>query len=146
MTIGERFCACALNFLVSHDAVKEIIIGKEGRIKFKVLISSFFKSDLDLKKFLASDSNFESLETFYIDSSGSLLVRKHLLVFVKFLNSINENDYNEKLLLYNHLHFSVQKINDMLEWTFHVSFLHDVVLGDFLSNEEKSDVESKSST
>ncbi len=140
MTIDERFCASALNFSSSQEVVKDISIGKEGRIKFRIPYQSFFKHDVELKKILVDDFNFESLESFYIDITGSLLVRKHLHVFIKFLNVINEQDYNEKLLLYNHLHFSVQRINDMLEWTFHISFLHDVVLSNFISNVERTDV------
>lgn len=138
MTIGERFCASALNFSSSQEVVKDISIGKEGRIKFKIPYQSFFKHDLELKKILSADSDFESLESFYIDVTGSLLVRKHLNVFIKFLNAIDEQDYNEKLLLYNHLHFSVQRVNDTLEWTFHVSFLHDVVLSNFISSVERT--------
>lgn len=140
MTTSERFCAAALNFTSSQEAVKEVSIGKEGRIKFKIPCQSFFKQDQELKKIITANSDFESTESFYIDVAGSLLVRKHLHVFIKFLNILDEEDYNEKLLLYNHLHFSVQKINESLEWTFHVSFLHDVILSNFVSSVERENV------
>jgi len=137
MTIGERFCASALNFTSSQEAVKDVNIGKEGRIKFKISCQSFFKHDQELKKILSSSADLESVESFYIDVTGSLLVRKYLHVFIHFLNLLDEQDYNEKLLLYNHLHFSVQKVSESLEWTFHISFLHDVILSNFVSNVER---------
>jgi len=137
MTIGEKFCVSALNFSSSRDSIKDISIGKEGRIKFKVPFQVLFKHDQDLKKTFSSDFDFESLENFYIDIAGCLLVRKHLNIFIKFINQMDEQDYNEKLILYNHLHFSVQRVEEFLEWTFHVSFLHDVILGTFVANMEK---------
>jgi len=132
MNIHEKLCFLALRFPSDSSNIKDVVIGKEGRIKFRVPINVFVKGDPEAKKIFPT-ANLESLETFYVDIAGSIIVRKNIQTFEKFLENMDFQEYNEKVLSYNHLHFSLEKNSNCLEWTFQISFLHDLVLGSFLS-------------
>lgn len=132
MNIHEKLCFLALRFPSDSCHIKNVMIGKEGRVKFRVPINVFVKSDPEAKK-MFSTVNFESLETFYVDVAGSIIVRKNIQTFEKLLENMDFQGYNEKILSYNHLHFSLERNSNCLEWTFQISFLHDLVLDSFLS-------------
>lgn len=131
MTTGELICQLALSLQETENTVSDISVSKEGRIKFKVPVEKF-KTGKKSEKCMIS----QNTEQFHVDTAGSIVVRKFLSDFLPVLQSLSEPDYNEKFILYNHLHFSIEPKNEFLEFTFHISFLHDLVLGDFLTKTE----------
>jgi len=131
MSTGELICQLALELNETETQVSGLSVSKEGRIRFKVPLSKFKGASKNGD--LSSNSK---IEQFHTDIAGSVVVRKFLSVFVPVLENMTETDYNEKFILYNHLHFSIDPKKDFLEFTFHISFLHDLVLGNFLSKTE----------
>lgn len=131
MNLDQKFCSLCLSLPDEEEIIKDVLIGKEGRIRFKTPISCFSKIDPDVKKDI-TQKNVDSMEIFYVDLCGSLIVRKYLSVFVSLFGKIDYSNYCEKILSYNHLHFSLEKSSSNLEWTFHISFLHDLIVNSFL--------------
>lgn len=131
MNAGESICQLALQLPDSDDIVSNISVSKEGRVKFKILTSKFRGESKQ-----QSCQNLFGVDQFHIDTVGSLVVKKYMSNFISSLQNISESEYNEKFIMYNHLHFSIEPKKDYLEFTFHISFLHDIVLGDFLSKTE----------
>lgn len=131
MTIGDLICQSAINLSSSESIVSDISISKEGRVKFNVPLEKF-KPKSSPNPFL----NSIKMDQFYIDTAGSIIVKKFLPSFLLVLQNMSPSEYNEKFIMYNHLHFGVETVNEFLEFTFHVSFLHDFVLDNFLIKTE----------
>lgn len=132
MTLGDKICQSVLNIQEAETTITNISISKEGRIIFLLPISGLRSKNNSKLLF-----DLSSAEQFYIDTVGALVVRKFLYRFFKVLQSFSDSDYDEKFIQYNHLHFSIETKGEFLEFTFHVSFLHDIILGNFITKTEK---------
>jgi len=137
MNLGERICIKLLRSAPSDKMVRDLSMGKEGRVRFKVPVTELCSTDTRLKNSITRASDLSELEPFHVDMIGELVVRKNLASFINLLASMSNDDYNQKLLLFNHLHFSIQKVESSIEITFHISFLHDVLIEKFVSQVEK---------
>ena len=132
MLPGDFVCYHALQLQADVETVSNISVSKEGRVKFRVPVVKFRNgAKVELP------SNSSTVEQFYIDTAGSIVVRKFAQYFLPVLQSMSEGDYNDRFILYNHLHFSIEPKDDFLEFTFHISFLHDIYLGNFMSKVER---------
>ena len=140
MNLGEKILTKILRSEVTagNDLVSDVTLGEKGRVSFSVGIAFLSGGDSRLESEISALSDFSSLGTFYVDMIGDLIVRKHLSAFIEMLSKLTEDDYNQKLMLFNHLHFSIQKNSTSVKITLHVSHLHDVVLEQFLSQVEES--------
>lgn len=136
MNLGEKICSRIMRMDPAADQLREISLGDKGRVKFRVSIHFLCGGDQKLIREVSQLDDISKLGHLYIDTIGEHIVRKHIDCFTKMLCDMSEEDYVNKLLMFNHIHFSIQKCESDVEISLHVSYLHDALLDIFLSQPE----------
>jgi hypothetical protein len=109
-------------------------MGDKGRVRFRVSSAFLSGGNPVLKEEIDKNAEFSCLDQFFTDFVGQLVVRRNFSAFLPILAKMTPDDYDQKLMLFNHVHFTTSKVDEMIEFSLHVSYLHDVLVDLFLPN------------
>lgn len=134
MNFGDTMCVALFSSVPDPSEIKGVSMGDQGRVKFSVSSAFLSGDNPELKAEIDKSAEFSSLNQFLTDFVGELLVRRNFSAFLPTLAEMTPDDYNQKLMMFNHVHFTVCKVETMIEFSLHVSYLHDVLIDLFLLN------------
>ena len=129
---GDVMCVALLTSSPDPTGVKSVCMGDKGRVRFRVSSAFLSGDNLTLKAEIDKNAEFSCLNQFYTDFVGQLVVRRNFTAFLPILANMTPDDYDQKLMLFNHIHFTASKVDEMIEFSLHVSYLHDVLVDLFL--------------
>jgi hypothetical protein len=123
----DKLVLRASRLVASSGQVKKFTINKEGRIRLQIDGDSFFKLDGKLMERMCKGDD-SSLSSSCVDAVGLVIIKKFFPFLLEYLSKLEEDDYNQKLVPHNHVHFTIQILDNNIEFSFHLSLLHDMML------------------
>jgi hypothetical protein len=134
MRLGAEIVATMLGPNHLGNSVVVCNMGEQGRVRFIVTAHTLASGNEALRTRIEACPDLDaSLTTHEVDMIGDTFLRKYFSAFLKLLASMTEDDYNTKLMLFNHVHFTITKQDTgHFELSCHVSLLHDILVELFL--------------
>lgn len=128
--LGQRLLMYLLGSQRESAQVKIQGMDAAGEVTVSFPLSAI--SDGDLAAAVGSHSGDElmvELGQFYADQIGVMLIRKNIQPFFDFFKEMSDEDYQEKIVNVDHVHFGVGCNGVRMSMSFHGSLLYDIIVG-----------------
>lgn len=128
--LGEKMMMYLLASQRNSIDVKIQGMDVNGEVTISFPISSI--EDEGLAAALGSYNGTElmsALGQFHADQFGTMLIRKNIRTFFEFFMEMSDEDYQDKIVAVDHVHFGVGCNGHRMSMSFHGSLLYDIIVG-----------------
>lgn len=126
--MGERLLSHLLFVDKNSMHIKFHGLDDRGRVTFSFPLSDL--SDKELRQEVGGSSSLmQETGTFICDSIGETIIRRNLSCFFEFFMGLSDDEYNEKVLAYDHLHWGIGCNGKSVSMVFHSSLLYEIFVG-----------------